>query len=444
VVRLVDISRLVENLHLRTPTGIDRVEMAYVQHMLGRARSGGEAVRFIVTWPHLTGALDEATARPLIESTAARWSADGRDLDHDVAFAALKDELSRPFAVAPNRRQALRIGSSDGRAGVADLARTASICLRSAAGGWLRRRLANVGQGGACYFHTSQFRLHRPQRFAWLSDPAIRSVFFLHDIIPITHEEFCRPGEARRHALRVATMVRHAAVIVANSAFTRTALAAHLDDLDVPAPPCEVVPLGLADIFLAPPPTAPVAAAVPYFVVIGTIEPRKNLAFLLQAWNRWTGGGQKRQARLVIVGRRGWENENVVDLLERSPGLAPSVIEVASLSDAGMVALLRGARALLAPSLVEGFGLPVAEALALGVPVIASAIDAHREVGDRFAEYINPLDGPGWVSALEDYIRPDAERRPRRMADLHRYRPLAWSDHMARVESIVERLRKLP
>jgi len=444
VVRLVDISRLVENLHLRTPTGIDRVEMAYVQHMLGRAGDGAEDIRFIVTWPHLTGVLDEAYVRPLIGAMAERWSADGRDLDRDTAFAALRDELCRPFVAATNRRQALRIGSPDGRAGAADLVRTASICLRSAAGGWSRHRLAALGQGGACYFHTSQFRLHRPQRFAWLSDPAIRSVFFLHDIIPITHEEFCRPGEARRHALRVATMVRHAALIIANSAFTRTALAAHLDDLDVPAPPCEVVPLGLADIFLAPPATVPIPASVPYFVVIGTIEPRKNLAFLLQAWNRWTGGGEKRQARLVIVGRRGWENENVVDLLERSPGLAPSVIEVASLSDAGMVALLRGARALLAPSLVEGFGLPVAEALALGVPVVASAIDAHREVGGDYAEYLSPLDGPGWVRALEDYALPDAERRSRRVADLHRYKPLAWSDHMARVEAIVERLRKLP
>ncbi len=436
MVRLVDISRLIENMHLRTPTGIDRVEMAYVQHMLARAAGEREAVRFVVTWPHLTGTLDEAYVRPLIEAMAARWSTDGRDLGRDAAFAALRDVLGQPLTLA-GRRQAQRIGSPDGKADAARLLRTAEICLRSAAGGGSLRRLAASGQGAAWYFHTSQFRLHRPQRFAWLSQPAVRSLFFLHDIIPITHEEYCRPREAPRHAQRVATMARHADVIVANSAFTRAALTAHLDDLDVPAPPCEVVPLGLADIFLAPPPTPPVEAAVPYFVVIGTIEPRKNLAFLLQAWNRWTGGGQARQARLVVVGRRGWENENVIDLLERSPGLAPTVIEVASLSDAGMIALLRGAQALLAPSLVEGFGLPVAEALALGVPVIASAIDAHREVGGDFAEYINPLDGPGWVAALEAYARPDSERRRQRAAALHRYRPLAWSDHMARVEDLV-------
>ncbi len=423
---LVDISRLVENLHLRTPTGIDRVEMAYVQHFLKRA--GEEDVRFVITWPHFTAILRPAEVRPLIEELAARWSAQGRAVD--AAFAELRAVLARPTA-SMNGVHAMRIGRGEIRAGAAAWARTAVILVRSMGRRLSRGDVEKFRQAGVCYVHVSQFRLHRPQRFAWLQAAQARAVFFLHDLIPVAYPEYCRPGEAQRHTRRIETMARHASAVIANSAFTRTQLAGHQAKLGRPMPRCEVVPLGLSDIFLDPPDVPPVNVETPYFVVIGTIEPRKNLTFLLQAWHRWTRAGAAPRARLVIVGRRGWENESVVDLLERSPALAPSVIEVASLSDTGMVALLKGAVALLAPSLVEGFGLPVAEALALGVPVIASDIAAHREVGGSVAEYVGPLDGPGWVAAL------DASMATGRARDLTLYRPTAWPDHLARVDAIL-------
>lgn len=432
MVWLVDISRLVENLHLRTPTGIDRVEMAYVQHFLGRAE--GEDVRFVVTWPYLTGILPARSVRPVIAAAAARW----REATGDAAFADLCTMLRRPVE-GPSAPQAQRIGGSDVRPGLADWARTVAVAVRSTARRLSGRDLAQFRRDGACYLHVSQFRLNRPARFAWLSAASVRGVFFLHDLIPVTHPEYCRPGEAQRHAARVATMARHAAVVIANSGFTRDAFEAHVAAAGGAAPPCTVVPLGLSPVFLAPPPLPQMAPALPYFVVVGTIEPRKNLAFLLQVWHRWTRAGAAPEARLVVVGRRGWENENVVDLLERSPGLAPTVIEVATLGDDGMVALLKGAVALLAPSLVEGFGLPVAEALALGVPVIASDIAAHREVGGAFADYLDPADGLGWMAALDDYARPGSDRRRRRVDSLAAYRPMTWGDHLAAVEAIVGR-----
>ncbi|HJQ57902.1 MAG TPA: glycosyltransferase family 1 protein [Vineibacter sp.] len=436
MVRFVDVSRLVENLHLDTPTGIDRYEMAYVRHMLRNA--GPDDVRFVVTWPHFAGLLDAADARRIFDALDSRWSPTVQPADQAAAFVALREALRRP-PLASHRRGALRIGRDDNGADAAATMRRAIILARSAVSPMSRRRLAAWRQTGIRYFHTSQFRLHRPRLFTWLADPAISSLFVLHDLIPIIHPEYCRPGESERHARRLETMARHASVIIANSHATASTLKTWLDGKNRPMPPCEVVPPGIADAFLAAGATAPLEAATPYFVAIGTIEPRKNLAFLLQVWNRWMRGGAPRRARLVIVGRRGWENENVVDLLERSAGLASTVIEVATLGDAAMVALLKGANALLAPSLVEGYGLPVAEALALGVPVIASGIDAHREVGGAFVDYVGPTDGLGWISALEAYADPTASRRVRRLADLRGYKPHAWGDHMAQVEAILAR-----
>jgi glycosyltransferase involved in cell wall biosynthesis len=136
----------------------------------------------------------------------------------------------------------------------------------------------------------------------------------------------------------------------------------------------------------------------PYFVIIGTIEPRKNHLLLLHLWRKMAGEGVP--PRLVVIGRRGWENEMVVDLLERSAALAPHVVEFGDLSDAETHRLLGGARALLMPSFTEGLGLPLMEAGVMEVPAIASDLPALREIGAAGTVYLDPLDGPAWRAAI--------------------------------------------
>ena len=102
----------------------------------------------------------------------------------------------------------------------------------------------------------------------------------------------------------------------------------------------------------------------PYFVYVSTIEARKNHLLLLNLWRRLGGEFGDRAPLLVLVGQRGWETENVVDMLERCPALRGLVIEHNTLPDAAMVPLLKGARAVLLPSFAEGFGFPVVEATA--------------------------------------------------------------------------------
>ena len=104
--------------------------------------------------------------------------------------------------------------------------------------------------------------------------------------------------------------------------------------------------------------------------------------------------------RLVVIGRRGWENEMVIDLLERSAALAPHVVELGDLSDGETHALLGRARALLMPSFTEGLGLPLMEAGLMGVPAVVSDLPALREIGARGTLYLDPLDGPAWRAAI--------------------------------------------
>ena len=107
-------------------------------------------------------------------------------------------------------------------------------------------------------------------------------------------------------------------------------------------------------------------------------------------------------------------------MLERSAALRPHVIEAGGLSTPGLRSLLAGARALLMPSFAEGFGLPVAEAIAAGTPVIASDIEAFREVGGDAIDYVDPLDGLGWLQAVRDYSTPQSPRRRAALARMSR------------------------
>ncbi len=173
----------------------------------------------------------------------------------------------------------------------------------------------------------------------------------------------------------------------------------------------------------------PKAFERPYFVCLGTIEPRKNHLLLLQLW-RTLGACAP---RLLIVGRRGWENENVLDLLDRCPALAEPIQELGAISDLHLTALLRGARALLMPSFAEGFGLPVAEALAHGTPVVCSDLPALREAGGVVPEYLDPLDAVSWRQAVLDYTDTNSPRRKAQLIRMPAWRGSTWDEHVGSV-----------
>jgi len=169
----------------------------------------------------------------------------------------------------------------------------------------------------------------------------------------------------------------------------------------------------------------------PYFLVLSTIEPRKNHLLLLNIWRRMIETlGPQRTPHLAIVGRRGWENENVVDMLDRCTAIHDHVHEYRGLSDAAIGTLLRRARALLCPSFAEGFGMPVTEALLCGTPVICSDLPALREAGGDVPDFIDPLDGPEWIRAVMDYSTSEGTMRDRQLARLSGWAAPGWNAHI--------------
>jgi glycosyltransferase involved in cell wall biosynthesis len=283
----------------------------------------------------------------------------------------------------------------------------------------------------ALLLNTGHRGLERKDYAARLRRQGARPVFVLHDLIPITHAEYCRPGEADRHWARV----RHAATIgagvIANSEQTLRDFRVAAASLGLEVPPVIVAPLAPA---ISNHRAGARPLREPYFVMLGTIEPRKNHLLILNIWRHLVEQLGSAAPRLVLVGQRGWECEQVLDLLERCAALGHSVIERRHCSDEELVNYLLHARALLFPSFIEGFGLPLVEALSLGVPVIASDIPVFREVAGSVPELIDPLDGLGWRDAVVDYMHPDSPRRAEQLSRMATYEAPTWASHMAEVE----------
>jgi glycosyltransferase involved in cell wall biosynthesis len=249
---------------------------------------------------------------------------------------------------------------------------------------------------------------------------------------PIEYPEFARPGGAARHRRRIETLAALADGLIAVSEVTRRAMASHL------ARPVPIIaaPLGAREAQ-----TRARAAAAPYFVILGTIEPRKNHLVVLNALRQIVQAlGPKAAPKLHVVGARGWESENVIDLLERSDALREVVIEHRALADGAVANLVCGARALLMPSFAEGYGMPVAEALSLGAPVVCSDIPAHREVGGAAPDYLDPTDGPAWRDALLTYAELNSARRLQQLGRIARWRAPDWANHMDLVLDFVARV----
>ena len=403
-----DVARLVTRALNPAPNGIDRVDFSLARHFLGRGDDERRALICTAIGPRLA---DAAQALQTVENVLSYWREEG-DADADAVYRAVVSALlSRNGAARPSTRVTKPPG--------ADLLSRNWDAMRR----WaphLGRPLREIPQG-AVYFNATQFLVDRPWYVRWLDMRRdVKPVFFVHDLLPIDAPEFFRAREAELHPERMRNICRYGAGAVVGSQAVARRLGQFAAENGRADLPIRIARLPVAAAFSAPVAAPAELDGVNYFVVCGTIEPRKNHLMLLNLWRELARDAAP--PKLVIVGKRGWLNGNVVELLERSLALRPHVIEAGGLSTPGLRRLLAGARALLMPSLGEGFGLPVAEALAAGVPVIASDIEAFREVGGDAPDYVHPLDGLGWLQAVRDFSAPQSPRRRAALARLSLWR----------------------
>jgi len=404
---LFDASRLLSRAERTAPTGVDRVCLAYAEWLLSLPDVQVTPVR---GRQDQLVAVDETWFRKCVQTLRSRWTGDFFER------SLTEDEMRLMTALSSDEKAAESVIGKPPADPAKTPGRRARVWKQLFRSQWIQNLPPS-----SLYFNVGHTGLSDPRILMELRDRGIERIILLHDLIPITHPEFCRPGDRDKHRDRVLTTLRYASRILVNSHYTAQELVAFAAREGVTPPPIDAVHLGLEPTFLIRP-TA--ATPRPYFVHIGTIEARKNLAFLLTIWRRLQERMGDAAPQLVLVGRYGWENEAVLDHLERSPALRGLVHQAADLPDSALATLMASARALVAPSSVEGFDLPAVEASALGVPLIASDIPVHRELVPG-ARLIDPLDGLGWLDALETATRHPPKAPP--------YTAPTWDRHFAEV-----------
>ena len=268
----------------------------------------------------------------------------------------------------------------------------------------------------AHYWRQAWSRLGRPpvERFLgaidvlhytdWMFPPqrgGLRSTM-IHDLVPLHHRAWVTRRTYSMHSAKYRDAPSCDTVFV-NSAYTGRDVVATLG-LD-PAR-VHVAPPGVGAVF--GPDGERTELGAPYVLTVATLEPRKNLAVLVEAHELLTG-----KLQLAVAGGAGWGTQPQLD--------APGIVRLGRPSDQELAKLYRGAAVVAYPSRFEGFGIPIVEAMASGVPVVASSHESLDEAAGDAALRADPDDPRAWAAALVEAVDRRDELVPKGLAHARKF-----------------------
>ena len=409
-------------------TGLQRVTRELLSRLPGPETSDGP-LRFVpVRWcpVHLTYRRLTPAERVLLAETPAPISADvGRRWVDRLPrpLAAQARRLARGPVVAPIRR-AVGLGPK------LPLAHPALEI-----GPWPRRSI----------FFDLEAAWHDPRSRAdllpELLDAGVIPATLVADVLPEIHPEWFESGPAGLFRAFLRAHLRHSMRFVCISDATAADLRSVAKEVG------ENRRLNTSTITLgADFPSADTAAPLPdeldgsrYLLDVSTLEPRKNHTVLLDAFDSLQRSYP--DLVLVLVGKQGWKTDELVERIRGHLLLGRRLFWYDAAGDDLLDTLYSHAFLAVTPSFSEGFGAPVVEALAHGVPTVASNVGALIEAGGKLAEYFDPHDSADLARVIEQHLF-DAVRHERARSALEHYRAPTWENCAAQVVAALAPLAK--
>lgn len=289
-------------------------------------------------------------------------------------------------------------------------------------------------ESGVALYHATDYRAPKLRR-----TPVVATIY---DAIPHLYPQFANPRLRRIKSMILRAAAKYADLVIAVS---NAVLPEIVEHYGISPERVRVIPLGVSSEWFEAPPLERVldtlaerGLAPGYFLSVGTIQPRKNFETLLQAYDRLPPGVQ-RDHQLVIVGKYGWGAQALrTELLSRQH--AGRCVWLDYENEASLRDLYAGAGSFIFPTRAEGFGLPLLEALASGLPVVASDLPVLREIAGANARFVAPGNADALAEAMTDAVEKTSHPPQAIAAQRARAREFSWEACVAHTIRVYEEL----
>lgn len=415
-----DVTRLIARHSAPTPTGIDRVDINYANYFL----KNEVKVRFVYQNGGVFFLMPALLANQLVGDLYYRW----------IQCGCYEDSLSSIYKATLGNVRLVKVKNDMIRLMKYFHSKIESI---ESVDGLLVDSLILDRLDDVVYINTSHHGVGNLEAYYVFKAVAnVKIVFYLHDLIPIDFPEYVRPGDDRAHAKRVVAMAEYGDLVLVNSKYTKERFLDFCKQRDILVGNVQELMIGVESTFLqlveSVHSNEEPALDGDYFVYVSTVEPRKNHMLLLESWRSMRQKGLS-PPKLVILGKRGWNVDHVSDFLDRSPLLKGYVVELSGVSDRQMVSIVKNSIGFLFPSFVEGWGMPLVEAISLNKPVVCSDIPAFQESGQGLCVYIDSTDATAWQRECMK-IYADVDYRESLVKNYSSYKLPSWTSHFNGME----------
>ncbi len=265
-----------------------------------------------------------------------------------------------------------------------------------------------------------------------------KRVTVIHDITPVLFPEYHPRASSFFHKLLLPIITKNADAIITNSQHTQKDLMEHYPKAKDKS---SVVYLGKEAQF-QPTQDASILKKYgiqqPYIFFVGTLEPRKNLSVLVKAYEAFRQTSNQ-NIQLVLAGKKGWKIEDLLSTIEAS-SYKDDIVLTNYVERSELPTLYSMAEVFVYPSLYEGFGLPVLEAMACGTAVITSNVSSLPEVGGEAALYFDPKDINELSAKMKELLNNKSILKEREQLCLKQAAQFSWKKAAQETLNIIENL----